>query len=103
MLHQVFVLHAPSYECIHPENISANTLNMNNTQWQKIFLPVEFLATTHTMGPSLCNYYNYQSEDLEYIKENWIDIANNETTVTELQTRGESTKCSQWEYDTSEF
>ena len=46
---------------------------------------MEFLATTHTMGPSLCNYYNYQSEDLKYIKENWINIANNETAVTELQ------------------
>ena len=34
MLHQVFVLHAPSYDCLHPEEISANTLGINQTEWK---------------------------------------------------------------------
>ena len=34
MLHQVFVLHAPSYECVHPAEISADTLQLNETVWQ---------------------------------------------------------------------
>ena len=34
MLHQVFVLHAPSYECVHPAEISADTLQLNQTVWQ---------------------------------------------------------------------
>jgi len=103
MLHQVFVLHAPSYECVHPENITADSLNMNLTEWQSIFLPTEFLVTTHGMGPSACNYYSYEEEDLDYIKGNWRDLANNESEVAKLQTRAAKTQCPEWVYDTSEF
>ena len=48
-------------------------------------MPVEFLATTHSMGPSVCNYYNYSKADLDYIKTNWKDIAGHETEVQDLQ------------------
>ena len=46
---------------------------------------MEFLATTHSMGPSVCNYYNYSKAELDYIKTNWKDIAGNETEVQDLQ------------------
>ena len=87
---------------------------------------MEFLPTTYSMGPSVCNYYNYSKADLDYIKTNWKDIAGNETEVQDLQvgttslgfvsgakeavnihhiyqTKAELTQCPQWEYDTSEF
>ena len=55
---------------------------------QTLFLPVEFLATTHSMGPSVCNYYNYRQEDMDYIRTSWRDIVNNETGIEQLQVSG---------------
>ena len=34
LLHQMFVLHSPDYECVPPEQISAQTLGINTTQWK---------------------------------------------------------------------
>ena len=34
LLHQMFVLHSPDYECVPPEEISAHTLGINTTQWK---------------------------------------------------------------------
>ena len=34
LLHQMFVLHSPDYECVPPEQISAQTLGINITQWK---------------------------------------------------------------------
>jgi len=67
MLHQMFVLHTPNFDCIHPEDASHESLGINFTQWQTIFLPTELLPS-HTMGPSVCNYYNFTSEKLETIQ-----------------------------------
>ena len=101
MLHQVFVLHAPSYECVHPENFSARNFGMNDSAWQvrpsfvrsicyqnifqEIFIPVEFSAATHTMAPSECNYLSYGESDIDYIMESWPDIVQNKDNVTDLQ------------------
>ena len=34
MLHQMFVLHTPNFDCIHPEDTSHESLGINFTQWQ---------------------------------------------------------------------
>ena len=36
LLHQMFVLHSPDYECVPPEEISAQTLGINTTQWKVV-------------------------------------------------------------------
>ena len=85
MMHQVFVLHVPHHECRPPANFSAETLEMNQTAWRDIFLPVEFSAYTFTNESSVCNYFSYEEQDLEYIKDNWADIVQDASVLTGLQ------------------
>ena len=79
LLHQVFVLHSPYHECVHPDRISPETVGIENiTVWQvsgrtlpacmtlattpqKLFVPMELLPS-YELGPSQCNYYNYSQE-----------------------------------------
>ena len=60
LLHQVFVLHAPTHSCLHPASLLAEqqTLDINRSSWETIFLPQEMLPD-YTMGASVCNYYNF--------------------------------------------
>ena len=85
MMHQVFVLHVPQHQCSPPANISAGTLDMNETAWRDIFLPIEFSAYTFTNESSVCNYFSYDEGDLNYIKENWQDIVEDESVMGSLQ------------------
>ena len=40
LLHQMFVLHVPAHECVHPQEITAETLGINATVWAvRKFLP----------------------------------------------------------------
>ena len=86
LLHQVFVLHAPTHSCLHPASLLAEqqTLDINRSSWETIFLPQEMLPD-YTMGASVCNYYSYEEQDLDYIKENWEDIVEDESVRAELQ------------------
>jgi len=111
LLHQVFVLHTPAFDCVHPEEIRPETLGMNKTIWQELFVPKEMLHT-YEMGPSVCNYYNYSQEMIEYFKDNaeGFSLDKNGTVVLknsleEIKSKGvpEITACSSWTYDTSEF
>ena len=34
LLHQMFVLHVPAHTCVHPEEITAESLGINETVWQ---------------------------------------------------------------------
>ena len=34
LLHQMFVLHVPAHTCVHPEEITAEALGINETVWQ---------------------------------------------------------------------
>jgi len=102
MLHQMFVLHTPNFDCIHPEDTSHESLGINFTQWQTIFLPTELLPS-HTMGPSVCNYYNFTSEKLETIQNNWEDLAKNASSLTEIQADATLGHCEQFVFDQSEF
>merc|ERR1719195_903064 len=97
LLHQMFVLHVPAHECVHPQEITAETLGINATVWAGIFLPMGY------QGPSQCSYYNFSSENLKYIQENWRALAADTDATQELETGAEVSKCSQWEYDQSEF
>ena len=85
MMHQVFVLHVPHHQCSPPANSSAGMLEMNETAWKEIFLPVEFSHFTYTNESSVCNYYSYEEQDLDYIKENWPDIVEDVSVMAELQ------------------
>jgi len=102
MLHQMFYLHSPAFECIHPEEISPATLGINNQTWKEIFLPIEFLPT-YTMGPSVCNYYNFSSSQLDQIRDNWENIANDKDELASLQASATLTECQNFLYDQSEF
>ena len=78
LLHQMFVLHVPAHTCVHPKEITAKALGINETVWQVgasmsililnifqhkvifkgIFLPMGY------QGPSQCSYYNFSSENV---------------------------------------
>ena len=34
LLHQVFVLHTPNFECVPPEHLNHDALGMNKSVWQ---------------------------------------------------------------------
>jgi len=97
LLHQMFVLHVPAHTCVHPEQITAEALGINETVWQGIFLPMGY------QGPSQCSYYNFTSENLDYIKKNWISLSGDAEAIQELQGSASEEKCTKWVYDTSEF
>ena len=85
MMHQVFVLHVPHHQCSPPANSSAQSLGMNETAWKEIFLPIEFSAFTYTNESSVCNYFSYQEQDLDYIRDNWPDIVDDASVMADLQ------------------
>ena len=85
MMHQVFVLHVPHHQCSPPVNSSAQSLGMNETAWKEIFLPIEFSAFTYTNESSVCNYFSYQEQDLDYIRDNWPDIVDDASVMADLQ------------------
>jgi len=102
LLHQVFVLHTPTFDCIHPEEIRPETLGLNKTVWQELFLPKEMLQT-YEMGPSTCNYYNFSQEMIVYIKDNYEGLFLDANATLKIQGDAKLEACSSWEYDTSEF
>ena len=67
LLHQVFVLHAPTHSCLHPASLLAEqeTLDINRSSWETIFLPQEMLPD-YTMGASVCNYYNFSGTAVSF-------------------------------------
>ena len=85
MMHQVFVLHVPQHQCDPPANSSAGTLGLNETAWREIFLPIEFSFYSFTNESSVCNYYSYEQQDLDYIKDNWEDIVEDVSVIADLQ------------------
>jgi len=102
LLHQVFVLHTPTFDCIHPEEIRPETLGLNKTVWQELFLPKEMLPT-YEMGPSTCNYYNFSQEMIVYIKDNYEGLFLDANATLKIQGDAKLEACSSWEYDRSEF
>jgi len=101
LLHQVLVLHAPKHECIPVDNSgtpiwTAEVMNMNKTEWQQIFLPVEMAPDYSGMAPSSCNYYNISEENVK-------EILNGSGNITQIQADSDLASCSQWSYDDSEF
>ena len=58
---------------------------MNDTAWREIFLPIEFSAYTYTNESSVCNYYSYGQQDLDYIRDNWQDIVDDSFELGDLQ------------------
>ena len=85
MMHQVFVLHVPHHQCSPPANISVGTLAMDEDVWREIFLPIEFSAYTYTNESSVCNYYSYGQQDLDYIRDNWQEIVDDTSVLGDLQ------------------
>jgi hypothetical protein len=60
---QVLVLHAPAHECVPPPELPApEATGMNQTEWQRVFLPQEMLPDWSGMGPSACKYYNFTEQ-----------------------------------------
>lgn len=102
LLHQVFVLHTPLFDCLHPEHISHETVGINKTVWQDLFVPKEMLPT-YEMGPSVCNYYNYSQEMIDYIKVNYEGLLLDTNATKKIQSDAKLAACSSWSYDTSEF
>eukprot|EP00092_Neocalanus_flemingeri_P014336 GFUD01015463.1.p1 GENE.GFUD01015463.1~~GFUD01015463.1.p1 ORF type:complete len:584 (+),score=109.85 GFUD01015463.1:144-1895(+) len=102
LLHQVFVLHTPKFDCVHPEEIRPETLGLNKTIWQELFVPKEFLPT-YEMGPSVCNYYNYSQEMIEYIKDNYEGLLLDTNATAKIQGEAKLEACTTWDYDRSEF
>jgi len=107
LLHQVFVLHAPTHSCLHPASLLAEqeTLDINRSSWETIFLPQEMLPD-YTMGASVCNYYNFSGTALEAIKANLTELLSDpaRTELARLQEEeAQKEACTAWEFDTSEF
>jgi len=103
LLHQVFVLHSPLHECVHPDRISPETVGIENiTAWQKLFVPMELLPS-YELGPSQCNYYNYSQEMVEYISDNYEGLMLDQKAIQGIQNDTQLAACSNWTYDTSEF
>jgi len=97
LLHQVLVLHAPKHECLLPPAVpTPSDLGINQTVWQSMFLPSELLPDMSGVGPSSCNYYNFTSSQLH-------TLTIEGTNVTALQMEVETSPCSMWLYDKSEF
>ena len=83
LLHQMFVLHVPAHTCVHPEQITAEALGINETVWQviherkcwilaktKIIFKGIFLPMGY-QGPSQCSYYNFTSENVNILYDLW--------------------------------
>lgn len=104
LLHQVFVLHTPQFECIHPDRVTMETVGINNISiWQELFVPQEMSPTTYALAPSVCNYYNYSQEMIEYIRDNYEGLMLDVNATKRIQNDTELVACSAWSYDTSEF
>lgn len=97
LLHQVLVLHAPAHECVPPPELPGpESVGMNLTEWQRVFLPQEMLPDWSGMGPSACKYYNFTEPPTAHWTEEDITAAQ-----TSNGTKIEA--CTAWTYDTSEF
>jgi len=106
LLHQVFVLHTPNFECVPPEHLNHDALGMNKSVWQALFLPNEMLPS-HTVGPSVCKFYNYTEDKLNYLEAMQYSIDENFTVAKWFEDQEQEppslASCTEWTYDTSEF